>query len=170
MRSIFSLVMLVFVDFSTPTPPITVASFIKMGLSNSLIYSKKQMWLSLMFSVYFKFRFCLFPLVFNHFLFSTHFRFILLFILWHTRSKLIHLFKSIIFCWEYFSKSLFVYCFWLCWVILALCSLSLVVARQAAPCCSTLPSHCCGFSCWGTQALGIQALLLLLMSPRAQTQ
>ena len=50
---------------------------------------------------------------------------------------------------------LFIY-FWLCWVFLCMCFLSLSWARAILHC-GTWASHCGGFSCCGAQALGAQA-------------
>ena len=47
---------------------------------------------------------------------------------------------------------LFTY-FWLHWVFVAVCRLSLVVASGGYSCCGAWASHCSGFSC-GAQALG----------------
>ena len=51
----------------------------------------------------------------------------------------------------------FIY-FWLHWVFLALCSLSLAAAGGATLCCSAQASHCGGFSWCGAQLLGPLAL------------
>ena len=47
---------------------------------------------------------------------------------------------------------LFIY-FWLPWVFVAACRLSLAVARGAALRCGAQASHCGGFMCCGAQAL-----------------
>ena len=48
---------------------------------------------------------------------------------------------------------LFIY-FWLCWVFVAALGLSLGVKSRGYSSCSSWASHCGGFSCRGTQALG----------------
>ena len=45
--------------------------------------------------------------------------------------------------------------FWLCWVFVAVCGLSLVVVSGARA------SHCGGFSCNGARALGEQASVVV---------
>ena len=59
-----------------------------------------------------------------------------------------------------FFKKLFIY-FLLSWVCVAALGLSLVAASGAILRCSAWDSHCCGFSCYGVQALehGLQSLL-----------
>ena len=53
-----------------------------------------------------------------------------------------------------FFLNLFIIYFWLCWVFVAACGLSLVVASGATLCCSARASHCSGFLCCGACALG----------------
>lgn len=157
-------------SFFLHSPFITVASFIKMDLLNLLIFSKKQMWLSLMFSVYLKFQFCYFLSYLIISFFSTHSRFILLFKLWHTRSRLIHSFKSTTFLLGIFFK-ISTYLSFLTLLGHPCCvQPSTRCGKGAAPCCSAWGSPYCGFSYCGGQAQGMQALLLLLMGPRAQPQ
>ena len=47
--------------------------------------------------------------------------------------------------------------FWLHWVCIAVCRLSLVAARGATLGCGAWASHCHGFSCCRVRALGTQA-------------
>ena len=59
----------------------------------------------------------------------------------------------------FFKKTfiLFIY-FWLRWVLVAVCGLSLFVASGGAPLsCGALASHCGGFFCCATRALGVWA-------------
>ena len=49
-------------------------------------------------------------------------------------------------------KKLFIY-FWLSWVFVAACSLSLVVVSGLLSSCGPQAPHCGGFSCCGAQAL-----------------
>ena len=51
-----------------------------------------------------------------------------------------------------FKKNKFIY-FWLCWVFVAACGLSLVVASGATLRCGAQASHCGGFSCCRARAL-----------------
>ena len=54
--------------------------------------------------------------------------------------------------WE--DTYLFLY-FWLLWVFISMCRLSLVATSgRLPPGCSAEASHCRGFSCFGTRALG----------------
>ena len=55
---------------------------------------------------------------------------------------------------------IFIY-FWLRWVFIAVCGLSLVVVRGATLRCSAQPSHCGGFSCCGARALGARASVVV---------
>ena len=66
---------------------------------------------------------------------------------------------------------LFIYFFnfWLCWVFIAACGLSLVAASGGATVrCSERTSHCRGFSCCRALALGVQAQYLWLAGFRTQ--
>ena len=67
--------------------------------------------------------------------------------------KLINLFNKFIYLFVYF---LFI-CFCLHWVFITMCSLFLVVASGATLCCGVQASHCSGFSCCVSWALGMQA-------------
>ena len=55
---------------------------------------------------------------------------------------------------------LFIY-FWLCWVFVAACGLSLVASSRDHSSCSVQASHCGGFSCWEAWALGVQASVVV---------
>ena len=44
--------------------------------------------------------------------------------------------------------------FWLCWVFVAVCRLSLVAASRAYSSFGAQASHCSGFFCCGARALG----------------
>ena len=57
----------------------------------------------------------------------------------------------------FFKFILFIYYFWLCWVFIAACGLSLVAASRATLHCGVQASHCGGFSCCRTRALGAWA-------------
>ena len=57
--------------------------------------------------------------------------------------------------------------FWPCWVIVAVCGLSLVRSMELLSSCGVKVSHCSGFSCWGVQALGTQASIAV--APRLQS-
>ena len=57
-------------------------------------------------------------------------------------------------------KYLFTY-FWLCWIFIAACRLSLVAESRAAVGCDAQTSHCSGFSCPGTRPLGLVASALV---------
>ena len=59
-----------------------------------------------------------------------------------------------------FLKKNFIY-FWLCWVFVAACGLSLVVASGGYSCCCAQASHCGGFSCCGARALGTRASVVV---------
>ena len=65
----------------------------------------------------------------------------------------------------YFFKKLFIYLFlifWLCWVFVAVCQLSLVAARAGATLCrGARASHCGGFSCCGARALAARASVVV---------
>lgn len=80
-------------------PLISSANFIKMGLTNLLIFSKKKILVLLIFSVYLNFQFYLFPFIFSHFLFSytLEIYLTLLFKLWNMGSKIIYSFKPVSF-------------------------------------------------------------------------
>ena len=47
--------------------------------------------------------------------------------------------------------------FWLCWVFVAAHGLAVVVLSGAVLHCNARVSHCCGFSCYGAQAIGTWA-------------
>ena len=51
--------------------------------------------------------------------------------------------------------------FWLCWVFVAACGLSLVAASRGYLHCGARASHCSGFSCCRAQALGARASVLV---------
>ena len=51
--------------------------------------------------------------------------------------------------------------FWLHWVFVAVCGLSLVAARVATLCCGAWASHCGGFSRCGAWALGARASVVV---------
>ena len=51
--------------------------------------------------------------------------------------------------------------FWLCWVFVAVCGLSLVAASGGYSCCGAWASHCGSFSCCGAQALGARASVVV---------
>ena len=51
--------------------------------------------------------------------------------------------------------------FWLCWVFVAVCGLSLVAASGATLCRGTQASYCGGFPCCGAQALGTRASVVV---------
>ena len=53
-----------------------------------------------------------------------------------------------------FKNSLFIYCFWLCWIFVAACWLSLIAETQGYSSWWTWASHCSGFSCCRAQAPG----------------
>ena len=53
-----------------------------------------------------------------------------------------------------------IYYFWLCWVFVAACRLSLVAAAGATLPCGARASHCGGLSCSGAWALGARASLV----------
>ena len=53
---------------------------------------------------------------------------------------------------ELFFKTSFIY-FWLLWVLLAACGLSLAVMSRGYSSCSVRASHCGDFSCCRAQAL-----------------
>ena len=55
---------------------------------------------------------------------------------------------------------IFIY-FWLHWVFITACGLSLVVVSGATLCCSVWSSHCGGFSCCGARALGMWASVVV---------
>ena len=55
---------------------------------------------------------------------------------------------------------LFIY-FWLRWVFVAACGLSLVAVSGAILPCGAWASHCSGFSCCGAQALGLRASVVV---------
>ena len=55
---------------------------------------------------------------------------------------------------------LFIY-LWLCWVFVAACGLSLVVASRATLRCSAWASHCGGFYCCVAWALGARASVVV---------
>ena len=55
---------------------------------------------------------------------------------------------------------LFIY-FWLPWVFVAVCGLSVVAVSRATLCCSARASHCNGFSCCGARALGAWASIVV---------
>ena len=59
-----------------------------------------------------------------------------------------------------FFLNLFI--FWVRWVFIAVCGLSLVVARGPTLQCSARASHCGGFSCCGARALGAQASVVVV--------
>ena len=50
----------------------------------------------------------------------------------------------------------FIY-FWLRWVFVAVWAFSSCSERGRLSSCSVLASHCCGFSCYGAPAQGVQA-------------
>ena len=55
---------------------------------------------------------------------------------------------------------LFIY-FWLHWVFVAACRLSLVAESRATLCCGGRASHCGGFSCCRARALGVRASVVV---------
>ena len=58
----------------------------------------------------------------------------------------------------FFTLSSFIYIFfWLHWVFVAVCGLSLVVASRGYSLFGAQDSHCSGFSCCGAWALGAWA-------------
>ena len=65
--------------------------------------------------------------------------------------------------WIFFSLLiLFIHLFWLCWVFVAACGLSLVAASgETTLHCSARASHCGGFSCCGARALGARASVVV---------
>ena len=65
---------------------------------------------------------------------------------------------------EVFFKNKFIYLFiyfWLCWVFVAACGLSLVVASGGYSLCGVRASHCSGFFCCGARALGMWASVVV---------
>ena len=60
----------------------------------------------------------------------------------------------------FFFLNLFIY-FWLHWVFTAARRLSLVAARGATLRWGAQASHCRGFSCCGTRALGVRASVVV---------
>ena len=56
---------------------------------------------------------------------------------------------------------LFIY-FWLCWIFVAVCGLSLVAASEATLRFGVRASHCSGFSCCGAWALGAWASVVVV--------
>ena len=63
-------------------------------------------------------------------------------------------------CFFFKFISLSIY-FWLHWVFVAARGLSLVAESGATLCCSARASHCGGFSCCGTRAVGMQASVVV---------
>ena len=63
-------------------------------------------------------------------------------------------------------KIYFIY-FWLHWVFVAACGLSLVVESGAALHCGVRASHCGGFSCCGARALGTRASVVVACGLRS---
>ena len=55
----------------------------------------------------------------------------------------------------------FFFFFWLHWVFVAACGLSLVAASGATLRCGARASHCGGFSCCGARALDTQASVVV---------
>ena len=53
------------------------------------------------------------------------------------------------------------FCFWLLWVFVAACGLSLVAASGATLPCGAWASHCGGFSCCKAWALGVWASVVV---------
>ena len=51
--------------------------------------------------------------------------------------------------------------FWLHWVFIAACRLSLVAASGGTLCCGAWASHCSGFSCCRARALGMRASVVV---------
>ena len=56
---------------------------------------------------------------------------------------------------------IYLFYFWLHWVFVAARGLSLVAASGATLGCGARASHCGGFSCWGAQALGTRASVVV---------
>ena len=57
-------------------------------------------------------------------------------------------------------KNLFIY-FWLHWVFVTACGLSLVAASGGYASCGAPSSHCGGFSCCGARALGARVSVVV---------
>ena len=61
----------------------------------------------------------------------------------------------------FFFFLIYLFYFWLHWVSVAVCGLSLVVASGVTLRCGVRASHCSGFSCCGAQALGTWASIVV---------
>ena len=61
----------------------------------------------------------------------------------------------------FFYKFIYLFNFWLRWVFVAACGLSLVAASGATLRCGAQASHYGGFSCWGARVLGAQASVVV---------